>query len=67
MMSEIAQDSEALEWEEGQGPKCAECGVEMKAVGKHNRKLQSSGGSEVELERTYARCPVCGAGFFPPR
>ena len=37
----------------------------MKGVGKHKRKLQASGGSEVELEREYARCPACGAGFFP--
>jgi hypothetical protein len=37
----------------------------MEGVGKHKRKLQASGGGEVELEREYAKCPVCGAGFFP--
>ena len=66
LMAEISQDSEAQEWEEGTGPKCPECGAEMKGVGKHKRKLQASGGGEVELEREYARCPACGAGFFPP-
>jgi len=66
LMSEIAQESEASEWEEGKGPKCPGCGEEMKAVGKHSRKLQGSGGSEVELEREYAKCPACGRGIFPP-
>lgn len=65
LMAEIACDSEAREWEEGKGPQCPECGEQMKGVGKHKRKLQANGGSEVELEREYARCPACGAGFFP--
>jgi DNA-directed RNA polymerase subunit RPC12/RpoP len=65
LMAEIACDSEAREWEAGAGPQCPECGERMKGVGKHKRKLQASGGSEVELERQYARCPACGAGFFP--
>ena len=65
LMAEIAQDSEAQEWEEGAGPQCPECGERMKGVGKHKRKLQASGGGEVELEREYAKCPACGAGFFP--
>ena len=33
LMAEIAQDSEAREWEEGEGPKCPECGEQMKGVG----------------------------------
>jgi len=67
LMAEVAQNSTASEWEEGAGPKCPECGEEMKGVGKHKRKLQGSGGGEVELEREYAKCPACGAGIFPPR
>jgi DNA-directed RNA polymerase subunit RPC12/RpoP len=65
-MAEIAQESEAQEWEEGAGPKCSACGVEMKGVGKHKRKLQASGEGEVDLAHEYARCPTCGARFFPP-
>ena len=64
-MAEVAQTSAASEWEEGEGPKCAECGAEMKGVGKHKRKLQAGGGGEVELEREYAKCPACRAGIFP--
>lgn len=67
LMAEVAQNSTASEWEAGAGPKCPECGEEMKGVGKHKRKLQGSGGGEVELEREYAKCPACGAGIFPPR
>jgi uncharacterized protein with PIN domain len=66
MMAEVAQTSSAREWDEGNAPKCQECGEEMKGVGKHRRKLQASGGGEVELEREYAKCPACGAGIFPP-
>ena len=66
LMAEVAQSSSAVGWEEGEGPKCPECGEEMKGVGKHRRKLQASGGGEVELEREYAKCPACGAGIFPP-
>ena len=66
LMKEVAQASKVREWEEGEGPKCPECGEEMRGGGKHKRKLQASGGGEVELEREYAKCPTCGGGFFPP-
>jgi hypothetical protein len=58
LMAEISQESEAWEWEQG-------IGLAMKGVGKHKRKLQASGGGEVELAREDARCSACGAGFFP--
>ena len=51
--------------EEGQVMRCPECGTEMEGRGKHKRRLQGTGGSEVELEREYVECPACGAGFFP--
>lgn len=66
LIGELAGSSEMAEWEEGKEPKCPECGVGMKAAGHHTRKIQASGGGEVELEREYAECPECGLGIFPP-
>lgn len=50
---------------EGQGQRCPACGAEMEGRGTHKRRLQGTGGSEVELEREYMECPACGTGFFP--
>lgn len=67
IMEEVAEASSAREWEKSEEPKCPNCGAGMERRGKHKRKLQAVGGSEVELERAYAVCPECGTGFFPPR
>ena len=66
VLREIIEMSVATE-AEGQVVHCPECGVEMEGRGKHTRRLQGAGGSEVELEREYLECPACGAGFFPLR
>ncbi len=47
-------------------PACPTCGGRVQARGKHKRRLTVSGDQEVELERTYAACPQCGSGLFPP-
>lgn len=64
VLGEIIGMSAATE-AEGQIVQCPECGEDMARRGKHNRRLQGAGGSEVELERAYLECPACGAGFFP--
>jgi hypothetical protein len=64
VMGEIIAMSAATE-AEGQIVHCPECGAAMERRGKHPRRLQGAGGSEVELEREYLECPACGAGFFP--
>lgn len=46
---------------------CPECGTPMQAAGRRRRRLTTDGDVPIELERTYARCPACGAGLFPPR
>ena len=66
IMEELAQTSAAVDWENGPPPKCRECGAAMERRGRHPRRLQTTGGGEVQLERTYAVCPHCGAEFFPP-
>ena len=45
-------------------PKCERCGVALIARGKRTRILQTSGGQEVKIERSYGSCPDCRQGFF---
>ena len=52
---------------QGRRPACPACGGPMQAAGRHRRRLRTDGAAAIELERTYARCPACGAGLFPPR
>jgi hypothetical protein len=47
-------------------PRCAECGTLLEARGQATRHLQTSYGQEVALRRSYAVCPACGQGLFPP-
>lgn len=51
--------------EEEERPICPECGEEVKARGKHDRQLTSQSNQVLILERSYAVCPQCKAGFFP--
>jgi hypothetical protein len=47
-------------------PRCERCGIERQARGASERTLLTQGGAAVRLERTYAACPTCGDGTFPP-
>jgi YgiT-type zinc finger domain-containing protein len=47
-------------------PACPTCGGAVQARGQRKRRLTVPGDQVVELERTYAGCPQCGTGFFPP-
>jgi ribosomal protein S27AE len=47
-------------------PRCATCGIALHARGRSDRTLLTQGGAEVRLERSYATCPRCGDGSFPP-
>lgn len=60
----LASDAAALA---GERPVCAECGERLQAAGTRQRRLHGEQDIPIALERTYARCPACGAGFFPPR
>lgn len=57
-----AQDSVQL----GPGPKCPECGKEMRVKGRKHKDIQTRLG-DIEAERCYYYCPRCKRGFFPPR
>lgn len=51
---------------EQQRPVCAGCGVPLEARGQAVRELTTHHNQTVQLERSYAVCPQCGAGLFPP-
>ena len=47
-------------------PICPQCGQPLEPRGQQERHLQTHGGREVVLQRSYGVCPACGAGLFPP-
>lgn len=47
-------------------PRCAACGAVLEAQGQQTRTLVTEHDQTVELSRSYATCPECGAGLFPP-
>ena len=69
MLEDAALASEAADIEaaaEDERPVCPECGVRLDARGKQKREMTTLHNQTVGLERSYAVCPACGAGFFPP-
>jgi ribosomal protein S27AE len=47
-------------------PRCEQCGTVLQARGQSERGVVTQGGVEVQLRRSYATCPQCGDGSFPP-
>lgn len=45
---------------------CPTCGTALERRGEYERTLRSAGDEPIRLRRTYAWCPVCDAGLFPP-
>ena len=48
-------------------PKCPECGGPMEPRGQQSRTLTTNYNQPIKLTRSYAYCPACEAGLFPPR
>ena len=70
MLEDLALQSAVRAWQDapaGQQPTCPDCGTLLQDRGTHSRTLQTHGGQDVTLERSYGVCSACGAGFFPPR
>ena len=68
MLEDVALASKATDLvESGERVGCPTCGREMEAHGQEERTLTTTGNQEVVLKRSYAVCPACGAGLFPPR
>jgi YgiT-type zinc finger domain-containing protein len=69
MLEDVALASRATEWSQVEGeerPTCEHCGTRLVSRGKKERHLQTQGGQEVVLKRSYGVCPTCGIGLFPP-
>jgi YgiT-type zinc finger domain-containing protein len=47
-------------------PLCPACGGHLAARGQDTRAVLTTHGQRVTLARSYAVCPACGAGLFPP-
>ena len=69
LAAELAQVSASQDWQEtppAEQPRCEVCGTVLQARGRQKRRLQTTGGAMLEIERTYGSCPTCGQGLFPP-
>jgi ribosomal protein S27AE len=66
MLGDTAMASDATDLR-GERPRCPHCGEPLEAAGPRRRRLRGEQELPIALARTYARCPACGAGLFPPR
>jgi predicted RNA-binding Zn-ribbon protein involved in translation (DUF1610 family) len=48
-------------------PCCPRCGHRLEVRGQQTRELVTNYNQSITLKRSYAVCPVCGTGLFPPR
>jgi hypothetical protein len=48
-------------------PVCPDCGRRLEARGRKARRLTTNHDQVIELSRSRAACPACGAGLSPPR
>jgi hypothetical protein len=70
VLQDAAQASPAADFRgAAERPPCpgSGCGTPLRAAGQHRRRLATAHEQVVEIERTYGRCPACGAGVSPPR
>ena len=47
-------------------PACPDCGQRLQPRGQQVRHLTTTHEQPVVLTRSYATCPTCGTGLFPP-
>lgn len=69
MLQDLALSSPSADlptMNEAERPRCAGCGALLEAQGTQTRTLVTEHDQTVELVRSYATCPECGAGLFPP-
>src|SRR6266487_3737744 len=70
MLQDVALQSLAADWNDlasAERVVCAVCQTPLVLRGKRARQLRTSGGQNITLERSYAICPTCKKGLFPPR
>lgn len=62
----LASDATRLDEQTAEWPRCPQCAEELSGRGEHVRELEIEQHQQLRLERTYATCPRCGVGLFPP-
>jgi hypothetical protein len=70
MLEDLALTSTSALWAQtpaAEHPRCPHCNTLLDDSGGKSRTLQTYGGQELALTRSYGVCPKCGAGLFPPR
>ncbi len=70
MLEDLALASAAADWDQAApttAPLCPQCATPLERRGKQTRHLQTHGGHDLALERSYGVCPSCQEGLFPPR
>lgn len=68
LLEDLALTSATAVWNKhAVPPLCPDCHTPLDDAGAKTRSLQTHGGQELELTRSYGVCPACGAGLFPPR
>lgn len=70
LLQDAALATPAADWTSAptpEQPRCPQCQIPLHARGQQARTLQTHGGRDVVLTRSYGVCPACAAGFFPPR
>ena len=69
MLEDMALASKAADItkaQEEERPGCPKCGHTLEAQGQQTRSVTTSYNRKISLRRSYAKCPACGAGLFPP-
>jgi ribosomal protein S27AE len=69
MLQDAALASAAADLQAGpvaERPVCPQCGAVLEGRGRPLRRLTTQHNQTLDLRRSYAVCPQCGAGFFPP-
>ncbi len=68
MLEDLAQASEVAHMDEqiAERPRCPQCGEELISRGQEVRELETDHDQRLRLDRSYASCPRCGVGLFPP-
>jgi ribosomal protein S27AE len=69
MLQDLALASRATDLDESElaeRPRCGRCGVRREARGQHTRQMTTAHDRTIRLTRSYAVCPTCGDGLFPP-
>ena len=70
LLHDAALASPAADWHNApadERPRCPRCRTPLQLRGTQPRTLQTHGGRDLVLERSYGVCPTCQAGLFPPR